>query len=297
MAESFFKVIRVRTSIENAFQICKKICDGSKMEVKKSSMTATSFSLSAAERINWLSTSWPVKIDINATAITNDVVIEITSNSTFGSLTQGNANACKLNNFIESIIALCSGHIAESDEITSSIDRDNSFQVHFPRNVVFAYASAALKTNNMFKIREINPVIHAITLSIGSGLFSPGENYTINIKEKSNDTTEIIILSASPGTMTGATMNTKKNSDVEAITKCISSALQNITHDSMEQQVAPTEPPSPDAPSVVTTPSSFIFVCPFCGANLECPIELENTACKCPQCNQEISPFRNCDSM
>ncbi len=181
----------------------------------------------------------------------------------------------------------------------SFVDHESSFQVDFPRDIVFARASAALKANKMFKIREINPVMHTIILSAGMSLFSWGENISINIKERSANATEIIILSTPvTGAMFGGAFDMGKNrKNIEDVIKCISAALLNITQNSTKSSTAPTEPPTQTSPPVVTDPLSFLFVCPFCNANLDCPVELENTICKCPQCNQEICPTRNCDTM
>ena len=106
MAESFYKIVKISTSLENAFQICSKVCLGSKMKIKESNLTERDFYLKASESINWFSTSWPVKIEIKATIADDKVVLEISSSSSLGSLTQGNANSHKLDNIVQSIITL-----------------------------------------------------------------------------------------------------------------------------------------------------------------------------------------------
>ena len=180
----------------------------------------------------------------------------------------------------------------------SFVDHESSFQVDFPRDVVFAHASAALKASNMFEIREIDPVMHTIILSAGMSLFSWGETISINIKERSANAAEIIVLSTPiTGAMLGGAFDMGKNrKNIEAVIKCISAALQKITQSAAKPSAAPAEPPPQVPPPVAADARSFPFVCPFCNTALDCPVELENTICKCPQCNQEISPIRS-DSM
>ena len=97
--------------------------------------------------------------------------------------------------------------------------------------------------------------------------------------------------------MFGGAMDMGKNrKNIEAVAKCISCALQNVTTASSEPPAASPAPPPP--PEAIHSPAaddatSFVFVCPFCSTELECPVELENTVCKCPQCGEEICPARD----
>ena len=184
----------------------------------------------------------------------------------------------------------------------SFVDHESSFQVDFPRDIVFKAASDALKENKLFKVKEVDSVLHTIRLSAGMSLFSWGESITINIKEKDSQTTEISIVSTPiTGALFGGTMDMGKNRrNIEAIMKCISLALQNISVASHQLQSSSSRTTgnlqSQTQPlSVIHEPETqtFIFECPFCSIKLECSLELENTSCQCPKCGQEIFPSRD----
>ena len=169
-------------------------------------------------------------------------------------------------------------------------DCKSSFQVDFPKNVVFACASTALKNNKLFEVREIDSVMHTITLSAGMSLFSWGENIRIVIKGNDSNTTDIFIESA-PNRMSvfGGGFDMGKNrKNIEDVMKCISAALQDQANSS-----AAATPPPPGCSPEATDNQAFEFICPFCNTSLECPPELEDTICNCPECNQEICPSRN----
>ena len=73
MAERFQKSIKVSASISEAMDACKRICANSKMDVKEANYSNTDFFISASEKTNWLSTSWPTKIEIKGTITTRDI--------------------------------------------------------------------------------------------------------------------------------------------------------------------------------------------------------------------------------
>lgn len=111
MAERYQKVVKVSSKLEDAYSICQKVCTNSKMTIKNQNIVPLdSFYILASEKTNWLSTSWPTRIEICG-SIHNDkvhndkVIIEVTADSSLGSFTQGNANARKLDGIVESIKA------------------------------------------------------------------------------------------------------------------------------------------------------------------------------------------------
>ena len=105
MAERFQKSIKVSASISEAMDACKRICANSKMDVKEANYSNTDFFISASEKTNWLSTSWPTKIEIKGTMYNEKLIIDVTSSSKMGSITQGNANARKMDGIVDSINA------------------------------------------------------------------------------------------------------------------------------------------------------------------------------------------------
>ena len=105
MAERYQKSIKVRSTISEAMDACKRICVNSKMDVKEAKYSNTDFFISASEKTNWLSTSWPTKVEIKGTMYNEKLIIDVTSSSIMGSITQGNANARKLDGIVDSIKA------------------------------------------------------------------------------------------------------------------------------------------------------------------------------------------------
>ena len=103
MAERYQKSIKVTGSLENAFQVCKNICTNNKMTIKDSRCDKTSFYIFASEKTNWLSTSWPTRVEINGQMLNDRIIIEVAADSSMGSLTQANANSKKLDGIVDSI--------------------------------------------------------------------------------------------------------------------------------------------------------------------------------------------------
>ena len=106
MAERYQKVVKVSSKLEDAYSICQKVCTNSKMTIKNQNIVPLdSFFILASEKTNWLSTSWPTRIEICGSIHNDKVIIEVTADSSIGSFTQGNANARKLDGIVESIKA------------------------------------------------------------------------------------------------------------------------------------------------------------------------------------------------
>ena len=103
MTEMYHKSIKVNAPIAEAEKACKIVCNNAKMVIKDSYSSDTAFFISAAEKISWVSTSWPVKFDIKASYHNDNLIIDISSSSPLGSLTQGRANMQKLDGFVESL--------------------------------------------------------------------------------------------------------------------------------------------------------------------------------------------------
>ena len=108
MAERYSKIIKAQCSIEGAVDACKSVLSAQKMNVKSSTKSTSSFSIEAAEKTNWLSTSWPAKVDIEGLKKGDDVLITLTLASTLGSISQGRANSSKLEMISDSISVLLS---------------------------------------------------------------------------------------------------------------------------------------------------------------------------------------------
>lgn len=107
MAEAYFKVVKLQTTLEQAFRICRQVCIDSRMVIKDTLILERSFSMKASEKINWLSLCWPVRFEINAKLISEGgVLLKITASSILGSIVQNYANSQKLNLFAETVTTL-----------------------------------------------------------------------------------------------------------------------------------------------------------------------------------------------
>lgn len=81
--------------IQNLIAGVKKSCEKMSLVIKDESVTADGFSVTAAQKTNWLSTNWPVKFNITAEKVGETYALFINGSSSMGSLTQSGNNHSK----------------------------------------------------------------------------------------------------------------------------------------------------------------------------------------------------------
>lgn len=103
MAEKYTKMVKAQCPIREAFDACIAAVSAQKMKVSESECADESFTIFAAEKTNWLSTSWPAKVSINGKKTGEKILITIALKSSLGSLTQAKANSAKIDMISENI--------------------------------------------------------------------------------------------------------------------------------------------------------------------------------------------------
>lgn len=106
MAERYSKMVKGTCSLDEAFAACKAAIGAQKMSIKYENITSNGFNIEAAEKTNWLSTSWPAKVNINEQLMGDKVLIDIELQSSMGSLTQAKANSSKADMLADNINAI-----------------------------------------------------------------------------------------------------------------------------------------------------------------------------------------------
>lgn len=81
--------------IHNLLAGVKKSCEKMSLVIKDESTTADSFSVTASQKTNWLSTNWPIKFIITAEKVGETFALFINGSSSLGSLTQSGNNHAK----------------------------------------------------------------------------------------------------------------------------------------------------------------------------------------------------------
>lgn len=81
--------------IQNLVASVKKSCEKMSLVIKGESITSESFSITASQKTNWLSTNWPVKFNITAEKVGETYALFINGSSSMGSLTQSGNNHAK----------------------------------------------------------------------------------------------------------------------------------------------------------------------------------------------------------
>lgn len=106
MAERYSKMVKAQCSIDEAVAACKAAINAQKMTVKYENVSNDEFSIEAAEKTNWLSTSWPAKVDISGQLMGDKVLITLELKSSMGSFTQAKANSSKADMLADNIKAI-----------------------------------------------------------------------------------------------------------------------------------------------------------------------------------------------
>ncbi|MEY8460044.1 hypothetical protein AALA69_02790 [Eggerthellaceae bacterium 24-137] len=106
MAERYSKMVKGTCSIAEAVAACKAAINAQKMNIKYENVSSDGFNIEAAEKTNWLSTSWPAKVEITGQLMGDKVLITIELQSTMGSITQAKANSSKADMLADNIKAI-----------------------------------------------------------------------------------------------------------------------------------------------------------------------------------------------
>ena len=91
---------------KKAHELLKKALSAQKLVIKEETKVPDGFEVVASEKVNFLSTNWPAKVQVNAAAVGEDVVLTFSLGSTLTSLTQMNANSKKVELLVENFQAL-----------------------------------------------------------------------------------------------------------------------------------------------------------------------------------------------
>lgn len=81
--------------IQDLLTSVKKSCEKMSLVLKDESVHEKSFSITAAQKTNWLSTNWPMKFNITAESVGETYALLIQGASSIGSITQSANNHAK----------------------------------------------------------------------------------------------------------------------------------------------------------------------------------------------------------
>lgn len=82
-------------NIQDLLAGVRKSCEKMSLIIKDENISEAGFSLVASQKMNWLSTNWPVKFHITAEKVGETYAIFINGSSSMGSLTQSANNHSK----------------------------------------------------------------------------------------------------------------------------------------------------------------------------------------------------------
>ena len=93
--------------LSNLLAGVRKSCEKMSLEIKDSTINNYGFSVTAAQKTNWLSTNWPVKFVVEAEQIGDTFALFIKGDSSLGSFTQGSNNHAKAQELLSLIKVYC----------------------------------------------------------------------------------------------------------------------------------------------------------------------------------------------
>jgi len=83
----------------------KRACQKMSLVIKEERILDKGFSITASQKINWLSTNWPMKFVIDAELIEESYTLFISGASAMGSITQSSNNHAKAQELLSLIQA------------------------------------------------------------------------------------------------------------------------------------------------------------------------------------------------
>ena len=105
MVDTHTKAFRFSGTLDQLHSAVLKTCAESKIVVKTDELGSHGFEVTAKERVNWLSTNWPVKLSCKAERVGETWVVAVNTSSFLGSITQSANNSAKVDNFLSLLSA------------------------------------------------------------------------------------------------------------------------------------------------------------------------------------------------
>lgn len=103
LGKNFTQTIKSQLDINKTYEIAKKVCADSKLNIKEDSNSSDAFKISASEPMKWLSTNWPNNIQVEGELFEGKVIVKALATSKGTSITQDKNISDFLNNFVESL--------------------------------------------------------------------------------------------------------------------------------------------------------------------------------------------------
>lgn len=103
LGKNFTQTIKSELDANKTYEIAKKVCFDSKLNIKEDSKSDESFKISASEPMKWLSTNWPNNIQIEGELFEGKVIVKVLATSKGTSITQDKNISDFLNNFVNSL--------------------------------------------------------------------------------------------------------------------------------------------------------------------------------------------------
>lgn len=105
MADATNLAYSYKGKIQDLLTSVKKSCEKMSLVLKDERIHKNGFSITAAQKTNWLSTNWPMKFNITAEPVGETYVLLIQGASSIGSITQSANNHAKAQELLSLIKA------------------------------------------------------------------------------------------------------------------------------------------------------------------------------------------------
>jgi hypothetical protein len=103
LGKTFRKSVKSGKNLQSTYEVCKKLCLDSKLNMKQDEISESEFVINASEPMKWLSTNWPNSILMRGEVFDDKVMVSLEAESKGVSITQDRNIADFLDNFAESL--------------------------------------------------------------------------------------------------------------------------------------------------------------------------------------------------
>lgn len=97
--------IKSTKSIKDTYEIIQKVAKDMKLKVSESECTDSEIKFIASEPMKWITTNWPVKLEVTADVFQGNLVIQVSASGKGVSITQDSNTNTVLSNFTSSLQA------------------------------------------------------------------------------------------------------------------------------------------------------------------------------------------------
>lgn len=86
--KTFTLSIKSTLPLQQSYELCRKVCEDSKLKIAESGLKGQGFSIKVSEPMKWISTNWPCFAEIEGSLFQDVVLIKVAAYSKMASMTQ-----------------------------------------------------------------------------------------------------------------------------------------------------------------------------------------------------------------